>query len=134
MARILVIGRDRKESRGIAALLRKGGHATQAVSVGPGAVGSLYGHRPELLVLSVAQPVPLLRELARPVGSPIRRTPSLSIVRESAIIDPYEDEQQIIRTGRPVVDKEEKEVYPDGSITWLSTTKVPIFDPPRNRQ
>jgi PAS domain S-box-containing protein len=40
----------------------------------------------------------------------------------------YEDEQQIIRTGRPVIDKEEREVYPDGSITWLSTTKVPIFD------
>ena len=30
--------------------------------------------------------------------------------------------------GRPVIDKEEKETYPDGSITWLSTTKVPIFD------
>jgi PAS domain S-box-containing protein len=40
----------------------------------------------------------------------------------------FEDEQQIIRTGRPVIDKEEREVYPDGSITWLSTTKVPIFD------
>jgi PAS domain S-box-containing protein len=40
----------------------------------------------------------------------------------------YEDEQRIIRTGRPVIDKEEREVYPDGSITWLSTTKVPIFD------
>jgi PAS domain S-box-containing protein len=40
----------------------------------------------------------------------------------------YEDEQRIVRTGQPLVDKEEKEVYPDGSITWLSTTKVPVFD------
>jgi PAS domain S-box-containing protein len=39
-----------------------------------------------------------------------------------------EDEQRIVRTGQPIVDKEEKEVYPDGSFTWLSTTKAPIFD------
>jgi PAS domain S-box-containing protein len=39
-----------------------------------------------------------------------------------------EDELRIITTGRPIVDKEEREVYPDGSFTWLSTTKVPIFD------
>jgi PAS domain S-box-containing protein len=40
----------------------------------------------------------------------------------------YEDEQRIVRTGQPLVDKEEREVYPDGSTTWLSTTKVPVFD------
>ncbi|HVF28750.1 MAG TPA: ATP-binding protein [Pyrinomonadaceae bacterium] len=40
----------------------------------------------------------------------------------------YEDEQRIMRTGQPVIDKEEKETYPDGSATWLSTTKVPMFD------
>ena len=40
----------------------------------------------------------------------------------------YEDEQRIVRTGQPVVDKVEKETYPDGSVTWLSTTKAPIFD------
>jgi PAS domain S-box-containing protein len=40
----------------------------------------------------------------------------------------YEDEQRIISTGRPIIDKEEKETYPDGSTTWLSTTKVPILD------
>ncbi|HLM55057.1 MAG TPA: PAS domain S-box protein, partial [Pyrinomonadaceae bacterium] len=39
-----------------------------------------------------------------------------------------EDELRIINTGRPLLDKEEKEVYPDGSTTWLSTTKVPVFD------
>src|SRR5919112_1076827 len=40
----------------------------------------------------------------------------------------FEDEQRVIKTGVPIIDKEEKEVYPDGSITWLSTTKVPVFD------
>ena len=40
----------------------------------------------------------------------------------------YEDEQRVMRTGVPIIDKEENEVYPDGSTTWLSTTKVPIFD------
>jgi PAS domain S-box-containing protein len=40
----------------------------------------------------------------------------------------YEDEQRVIRTGLPILDKEEKETYPDGSTTWLSTTKVPVFD------
>ena len=40
----------------------------------------------------------------------------------------YEDEQGIIRTGQPIIDKIEQETYPDGSVTWLSTTKVPILD------
>ena len=40
----------------------------------------------------------------------------------------YEDEQRMICTGQPIIDKEEMETYPDGSTTWLSTTKVPIFD------
>jgi PAS domain S-box-containing protein len=34
-----------------------------------------------------------------------------------------EDELRIVRTGEPVVDKEEREIYPDGSATWLSTKK-----------
>ena len=40
----------------------------------------------------------------------------------------FEDEQRVMRTGVPLVDKEECETYTDGSQTWLSTTKVPIFD------
>jgi PAS domain S-box-containing protein len=40
----------------------------------------------------------------------------------------YEDEQRVMRTGVPLVDKEECETYTDGSQTWLSTTKVPVFD------
>jgi PAS domain S-box-containing protein len=40
----------------------------------------------------------------------------------------YEDEQRIIRTGRPVLGLEEKETWPDGSVTWASTSKMPLRD------
>lgn len=38
----------------------------------------------------------------------------------------FEDEQTIISSGRPLVDREEKETWPDGSVTWVSTTKVAL--------
>jgi two-component system sensor histidine kinase/response regulator len=40
----------------------------------------------------------------------------------------YDDEQEIIRSGRPLIGKEEKETWPDGSVTWVSTTKLPMRD------
>lgn len=39
------------------------------------------------------------------------------------------DEQEIIRSGRPVLDKEERETWPDGRITWVSTSKMPLLSP-----
>ncbi|WP_309396053.1 SpoIIE family protein phosphatase [Cerasicoccus maritimus] len=41
--------------------------------------------------------------------------------------DAFEDERNIILTGKPVIGKEEREVWGDGSVTWVSTTKVPLF-------
>ena len=38
------------------------------------------------------------------------------------------DEQEIIRTGVPIVDKEEQETWPDGHISWVSSTKIPLRD------
>jgi PAS domain S-box-containing protein len=42
--------------------------------------------------------------------------------------DAYRDEQEIIRTGQPIVGKEEKETWPDGRETWVSSTKLPLRD------
>jgi sigma-B regulation protein RsbU (phosphoserine phosphatase) len=36
------------------------------------------------------------------------------------------DEQTIMRTGQPMEDLEESETWADGSITWASTTKLPL--------
>jgi len=38
------------------------------------------------------------------------------------------DEQRIISSGQPLTGKEERETWPDGHTTWVSTTKVPFRD------
>jgi PAS domain S-box-containing protein len=38
----------------------------------------------------------------------------------------FGEEQGIIRTGRPVVGKEERRVWLDGRVRWFSTTKMPF--------
>ena len=40
----------------------------------------------------------------------------------------YEIEQEIIRSGQPLIDQEERVVWPDGRETWVSTTKAPLLD------
>jgi diguanylate cyclase (GGDEF)-like protein/PAS domain S-box-containing protein len=37
-------------------------------------------------------------------------------------------ELEVMRTGEPVVGLEEREVWPDGHFSWVSTTKVPLYD------
>ena len=44
-------------------------------------------------------------------------------------IDAYNDEQQIIKTGKPLIGKIEHVKYFDRPPRWVSTTKVPIRDP-----
>jgi diguanylate cyclase (GGDEF)-like protein/PAS domain S-box-containing protein len=40
----------------------------------------------------------------------------------------YTDEQRIMASGKPVVGLEEKETWPDGHETWVSSTKFPMRD------
>lgn len=41
-------------------------------------------------------------------------------------IDAISDEQEIIRTGKPLINKEEMEVWLDKPPTWVLTTKMPL--------
>jgi diguanylate cyclase (GGDEF)-like protein/PAS domain S-box-containing protein len=38
-------------------------------------------------------------------------------------------ELEVMRTGEPIVGVEEREVWHDGHVTWVSTTKVPLRTP-----
>lgn len=40
--------------------------------------------------------------------------------------DALADEQRIIQTGEPIIDKEEIEIWIDKPSTWVSTTKMPL--------
>jgi sigma-B regulation protein RsbU (phosphoserine phosphatase) len=39
-----------------------------------------------------------------------------------------EDERRIMESGEPVVNVEERETWPDGRVTWVSSTKMPLTD------
>ncbi|MHB8055180.1 MAG: response regulator [Candidatus Aminicenantales bacterium] len=40
----------------------------------------------------------------------------------------FEGEQEIMRTGKPLIGLVEKETRPDGSVAWVSTTKMPLYE------
>lgn len=40
----------------------------------------------------------------------------------------FEDEQEIIKTGKPIIDKIEKETYQDGTVKYVNTSKMPLYD------
>ena len=40
----------------------------------------------------------------------------------------HADEQRILAAGEPLIDKEEREDWKDGRVTWVSSTKIPLRD------
>lgn len=38
------------------------------------------------------------------------------------------DEQEIVRTGKPIIGRIEKEAHPDGRVTWALSSKMPLRD------
>jgi PAS domain S-box-containing protein len=40
----------------------------------------------------------------------------------------FDEEQALMKTVQPLIDLEEYVVWPDGRVTWVSTTKVPLRD------
>jgi PAS domain S-box-containing protein len=38
------------------------------------------------------------------------------------------DEEEVFRTGKPIIGKMERETFPDGRTTWALTTKMPLRD------
>jgi diguanylate cyclase (GGDEF)-like protein len=48
------------------------------------------------------------------------------IFTEHHAVEAWEDEQQILRTGKPMVAKLERETFRDRPDVWMSTTKLPL--------
>ncbi|MBN2164104.1 MAG: SpoIIE family protein phosphatase [Pontiellaceae bacterium] len=52
----------------------------------------------------------------------------LDIFTEEHGREAFNDEQAIVTTGKPLFGKEEKETWEDGHETWVSTTKMPMYN------
>lgn len=42
------------------------------------------------------------------------------------------DERKVMESRRPIIGKQEKETWSDGTVTWVTTTKLPLYDPEGN--
>ena len=38
------------------------------------------------------------------------------------------DERRVMETRRPIIGKQERETWSDGTVTWVTTTKMPFYD------
>lgn len=50
------------------------------------------------------------------------------LFQEPHASEAYKDEQHIMKTGESILGKVEMETWLDGSVTWISTSKYPLFD------
>jgi PAS domain S-box len=68
------------------------------------------------------------KHLSAPDASRIAGMTDFDIFAHEHARKAYEDEQNIVVTGEPLIGIEEKEVWPDGSETWALTSKFPLKD------
>jgi PAS domain S-box-containing protein len=64
-----------------------------------------------------------LRSAAEVIGKT-----DLDLFTERHAREAYEGEQRMMNTGEPLVAIDEQETRPDGRVTWVSSTKVPLRD------
>jgi PAS domain S-box-containing protein len=86
----------------------------------------LYFKDRESRFLRINRAIATRFNLAEP-GEAVGKTDFDFFTREHAE-QAFRDEQEIIRTGQALVNREEKETWPDGSVTWVSTTKISLRD------
>ncbi len=77
----------------------------------------LRGGRQQAIAFGLDHPAELVGKSDQDFFDPAHAGPALR------------DEQQIIRTGEPLIGKVEKEVWPDGRETWVLTSKMPLRNP-----
>lgn len=95
---------------------------------------SLLDHSPDLIYFKDAQSrlikcsqAAMKNYGAQDMAEVIGRTDFDFFTKEHAQAA-FDDEQEIIRTGQPVIGKVEKETRFDGLEVWVSTTKMPLRD------
>lgn len=50
------------------------------------------------------------------------------LYQESHALDALNDEKEIIKSGKPLINKEERIDWRNGRVAWVSTTKMPLYD------
>jgi two-component system, sensor histidine kinase and response regulator len=50
------------------------------------------------------------------------------LFQKSHAVETLNDEQEIIRTGKAIIGKEERIDWPNGKTTWFSTSKMPFYN------
>ncbi|MBN1876786.1 MAG: PAS domain S-box protein [Anaerolineae bacterium] len=76
---------------------------------------------------TLANPVDLLYMGAGVEEEAIGKS-DFEVYPEEMAIKFYIDDQSVIQTGKPLFNREERIIHPDGTLHWLLTSKVPIRD------
>jgi PAS domain S-box-containing protein len=76
--------------------------------------------------------IKLSKSLAHRLGV---QNPALAIgktdfdfIRSDSAMEYHQDEQRVMQTGEPLINKLERQILPNGEIGWTSTTKMPLRD------